>query len=315
MPAFNSENYVAAAINSILSQSFSDFEFIIIDDGSTDNTNTIIKSIKDKRIVLIENKVNKGLVYSLNIGLKTASKKYIVRMDADDIAYSERLSIQFKFMEDNPEVSIAGSYMQTFGVREEVWKGGETYPKVFAKLFFESPLFHPTIIGRSHVLKKAGYDPYFKAAEDYDIWFRLLKDGHHVVVIPKILLRYRTHTENFGTYMKSEKLKFAQELREKAIGLYLEGLLEEEVIAFRDFISFKADNNQIKVLKSIFLKLAKSIKDNHPIIYKSFKTETRYQWRFRLEKTSVSFLNKCYGPYSFVYGFFYSVKDLFRRIN
>lgn len=115
MAAYNAQEYIAEAIESILKQTFTDFEFIIIDDASTDNTSAIIHSYDDGRIKLIKNTVNLGLTKSLNIGLKHANGKYIIRTDADDVNLIDRFEKQIKYMESNPHIMLSSCSMIIFG--------------------------------------------------------------------------------------------------------------------------------------------------------------------------------------------------------
>ena len=114
MPVYNAEKYVAEAIDSILNQTFNDFEFLIINDGSTDNSLDIIKSYDDPRITIINNETNLGLSHTLNKGIELARGEYIIRMDADDISLSIRLEKQIEFMDSNQHIGICGSWIQTF---------------------------------------------------------------------------------------------------------------------------------------------------------------------------------------------------------
>ena len=114
MPAYNAEKYLREDIDSILAQTYDDFEFIIINDGSIDRTKEIILSYSDPRIVYIENEQNSGICVTLNKGLDTAKGRYIVRMDSDDIALPQRLEIQVRYMDANPDVGVAGSMVERF---------------------------------------------------------------------------------------------------------------------------------------------------------------------------------------------------------
>ena len=120
MPAYNAEKYITEAIDSILFQTFKDFEFIIINDASTDSTKDIIESYKDPRIKLVNNEQNKGVAKSLNIGISVACGKYIARMDADDIALPERFQKQFDFMEQHPNIDVCGSWAKKTGNENEI---------------------------------------------------------------------------------------------------------------------------------------------------------------------------------------------------
>lgn len=198
MSVYNGEKYMRESIESILSQSEKDFEYIIIDDGSTDTSLKIINEFqkKDPRIKVLSRK-NKGLVYSLNEGLQLAQGEYIARMDADDISHIDRFERQIKYMEEENLV-VCGSFAEKIDTLGQ--KVGEmTYPpssvtiKSFALL--HNPFIHPSIIFKKDSIEKVGgYKAFFRHIEDYELWTRLIyryKTGN----IPLTLLQYRVHDE------------------------------------------------------------------------------------------------------------------------
>jgi glycosyltransferase involved in cell wall biosynthesis len=194
MPAYNAELYIKEAIESILNQTFSDFEFIIYNDGSTDQTENIILSFIDARIKYERIEKNAGLVILLNKGLENAKGKFIARMDADDIALSNRLQEQFSYMEANPEVGICGSWYEFFGTMSGIVKTTYTNEGLQLGLFSGTPFGHPTIMMRNDLLKKYDlkYDNNFLFAEDYELFERA--SGKFLLAnIPKVLLQYRKH--------------------------------------------------------------------------------------------------------------------------
>ena len=125
MPAYNAEKYIGEAIESILNQTFKDFEFIIINDGSVDHTKEIIREYNDPRIVLLENDKNRGIVLSLNKGLDAATGKYIARMDADDIALKNRFERQVEYLDEHKDIGVLGTGICTFG--EKIMSSPSTY--------------------------------------------------------------------------------------------------------------------------------------------------------------------------------------------
>ncbi|PSF36748.1 glycosyltransferase family 2 protein [Aphanothece hegewaldii CCALA 016] len=180
MSVYNEEEYLQKAINSILNQTFTNFEFIIIDDGSIDDSLKDIRSFSDTRIKVISNKKNLGLADSLNKGITLATGKYIARMDADDIAHSNRLAIQFNFLEKHPEVGILGSFCQLFDDKSD--KIGVFLVPIFDLAIrwtslLNCPFAHPSVMMRRHLLIEHNlrYDGQFKATEDYNLWTELLK--------------------------------------------------------------------------------------------------------------------------------------------
>lgn len=193
MPVYNSEKFLNEAIESILNQSYTNLEFIIVNDGSTDKSLRIIKSYTDKRIKLINNVENKGIVYSLNKGLENCTGKYIVRMDSDDISYKTRIEEQVSYMEKNLDVVAAGTYIKIFGEKrkEKIMKNPILYEKIKVKSLFTVPIFHPTAILRREIFQKIGYTNEYDGYEDFDLWQRLIKAEYKISNLPKVLLKYR----------------------------------------------------------------------------------------------------------------------------
>ncbi len=196
----NGEKYISQAVESILNQTFPNFEFIIINDGSTDSTSRILNSHTDPRIRLIENKLNRGLVACLNTGIMLSRGKYIARMDADDIADLHRLEKQFDFMESHPEIGICGSYIRVFfeGTgKSQVVKFPENDKAIRAFTFFQAPFSHPSVMLRKSVLDsyELEYPDQFYRAEDYAFWTELLKYTQ-AANLPEVLLHYRRHQTN-----------------------------------------------------------------------------------------------------------------------
>ena len=203
MPVFNAEKYLQEAIESILNQTFVDFEFIIINDGSTDGSKNIILSCSDSRIRYVENETNLGLIPTLNKGLGLCSGKYIARMDADDISLPDRLERQYRFMEKHPDIGVCGTWAKVIDAHNTV-KGkivNQTHPLfVSIHLLFSVPLAHPSCFIRTAILPKHPYRE-VPAAEDYDLWCRL-NEGTRMANIPAFLLHYRWHESNVSNEQK-----------------------------------------------------------------------------------------------------------------
>jgi glycosyltransferase involved in cell wall biosynthesis len=213
MPAYNSEKYIGEAIESILNQTFTDFEFIILNDGSTDNTAKIIKEYakKDKRIRFINNKKNRGIVGVLNQGLDLATGKYIARMDSDDISLPERFEKQIKYMEQHPECGVLGTWFHMFGNKDYIITNR---PKILdiLKILHGYSVGHPTVMIRKSVIDKYEfrYKNDYKYCEDYELWSRMIfvTEIHN---LQEVLLNYRWSGDNISV-VHSEK---QQELTEK----------------------------------------------------------------------------------------------------
>lgn len=176
MPLYNGASYVCQAVESILNQSYRNFEFLIIDDGSTDAGPDIVTAMRDERIVLLRNPSNVGVAATLNHGLDVARGRYIARMDADDISLPDRLERQVRFMDEHPDVGISGGWVRCFGGSElpcTCRVPGESR-EVAAYSLFENPLWHMAVIMRRDVLNyySLRYNPDFSRSEDYDLWIR-----------------------------------------------------------------------------------------------------------------------------------------------
>lgn len=193
IPVYNASLYLRECIDSILSQSYKDFELLIMDDGSTDNSSAIVHSYNDPRIRFIKN--NHNYIGSLNLLLKEAKGKYIARMDADDRMYPNRLQVQFDYMESHPKVDILGSGMQCFGENEdtcEPYRTGEVGVLEFMEC---CAIYHPTVMMRKASIDAAdmAYKQEYIYAEDYGFWAEALAKGLTIANIPDILLEYRVN--------------------------------------------------------------------------------------------------------------------------
>jgi len=209
MPVFNSAAYLAETIDSILSQTYKDFEFLIINDGSTDDSENIILNYRDPRIRYLKNPRNMGIIETLNKGLELIRSKYIVRMDADDLAFPERIAVQVAFMEEHPTVAVAGSGKINFSDSKEA-EYKIIRPIVDEKILYFESIFntsipHPSAIIRNEIIHtyKVRYDPAFFGAEDKAMWLDLAKHGTLGNIIEP-LIKYRAH-ENQISYTKQEE--------------------------------------------------------------------------------------------------------------
>ena len=194
MPVYNGALYLREAIDSILSQTHSNLELIIINDGSTDNSEEIILSYDDPRIRYIINEKNSGICVTLNKGLDIAKGKYIARMDCDDISIIERLAIQVEFMESHPEIGISGSDVIFFGSKQGLFQMVHNSDLCAAGLIFNPCFAHPTVIWRREIMDRLNlrYNEEYKGLEDFVMWWKFA-EVTKLVNIPQALLRYRIH--------------------------------------------------------------------------------------------------------------------------
>lgn len=213
MPVYNSEKTIRNSIDSILKQTYKNWILIIVDDGSTDNTCSIINEYSDKRIKLIKSLNNNGVAASLNIGIDNLNddSKYVARMDSDDIMLEYRLEKQVEYLEKHEKVSILGSNMI---IKKE---GSPTntrlvshYPtdniSIMTTLLFNNPIAHPTVMLRKNVLKENHYDTKFKWCEDYELWSRLARKKYIFHNITEPLLIY-----NSSQYSESTRYRYSPE--------------------------------------------------------------------------------------------------------
>lgn len=215
MPVYNAAAYVGQAIESILSQSFHDFEFIIINDGSTDGSEQVILSYSDPRIRYINNDGNKGLIYTLNRGMAMAQGDYIARMDADDISQPQRLEKQLAEFKKDPELVICGSFIKTFGRSESyIDYMAATNAQILSAIFIACPFAHPSVMLKKQALLKLDevYRSDYKHAEDYDLWSRLVFTGHSKN-IPEFLLHYREHDQQVSTVYQDIKYRTVEKIQ------------------------------------------------------------------------------------------------------
>lgn len=199
LPVYNAAEYLRPCIDSILAQTYSDFEFLIIDDGSKDDSVEIISSYSDKRIRLLRNSVNSGLIFTLNRGLQESKGDYIARMDADDIALPTRLEKQLKAMEEDGRAAVAASFVEFINADGEVtgiWstdREAVTEDQIRALMMKTNCIAHPSVMLRAKAVSKYSYNRLQPGAEDWDLWMRLLADGERIIKLPEVLLQYRLH--------------------------------------------------------------------------------------------------------------------------
>jgi len=212
MPVYNSAAYLEAAIDSILNQSFDDFEFIIINDGSEDNSSRIIQYYNDSRICLFQNEVNKGITFCLNFGINHSCGEFIARMDSDDICEHNRLEEQLIFMQKHPHISVCGTRTkimdqdgQVFSVRDS--KIGDQQIKI-ALFLGETSISHPTAMIRREFLlyNHLYYNPDCLYAEDYELWCRC-GTLTNLENLTTPFVRYRVHEKSTSAlFSKTQRI-------------------------------------------------------------------------------------------------------------
>lgn len=269
MPAYNAEKYINEAIDSILNQTYTDFEFIIVNDGSTDKTSDIVKSYSDKRIVFVENEKNMGIVYSLNKGLKLAKGEYIARMDADDISLKNRLEKQMDFMDNNLDVAVLGTSIQLFNNDNElsVMNFSSNSDFIKADMLFNSCVAHPTVMIRKKILENYSlqYDANYHGREDFKLWWEISKNSN-IYCLQDVLLKYRLHNDQItNNYHSVDLLKHKLFLKERIEDIDVVLSDEEIDLMFKYCINdFKSlDYCNVYNLLYIYNKIIKRNKENN----------------------------------------------------
>jgi len=194
LPVYNASRYLREAVDSILKQTFKDFELLIINDGSYDDSAEILAFYSDSRIRIINHVQNLGLIKTLNEGFEIARGEYIVRMDADDVSLPTRIEKQVNFMNTSTHVALAGTWFKDIDGKIGIAKTPTKHEALKSQFFFSCALAHPTIIIRKNIFLENNlfYNSSFPHAEDYELWVRVSR-LFKVANIPEVLLNYRFH--------------------------------------------------------------------------------------------------------------------------
>lgn len=322
LPVYNGERYLREAIDSILCQTFHDFDLLIINDGSIDLTDEIIKSYSDERIKYISNESNIGLISTLNKGIELITGKYIVRMDADDISLPKRLEKQLEFMNSNPDIAVSGTSIEMFnneGKMRNIIVNSN--PKVLkTELFFESPLMHPTVIIRKSILEESGlcYNIIHSTVEDYGLWINIASK-YKISNIPEVQLKYRYNELGISRVAerdKSKRDKVYYEIYRQLFGMINYDATDEDVHLYRTFINgrlFRDEillHNGVELLKKLKREL---IQHDYDLSIFSRKISMYYRYNCVNQKygliKSISIYNKYFREL-----FIFSIIDISKYI-
>lgn len=234
MPAYDAAAFVREAVDSILGQTVGDFELLVVDDGSTDQTLAILRSYRDPRIRIVESPVNQGITAALNRGLELAEGRYVLRMDADDISLPDRIEKQVRYMEEHPEVGVCGGSIHGFNATrdfEAPKPSAQSHEPMACTLPFGTVLLHPTVIFRGELFRSGlRYDPDYPHAEDYELWCRLARITR-LAVLPAIVLRYRMHGRSISSRFHRDQLETTRRIRLREVrAIGVEPTSEEAVL-------------------------------------------------------------------------------------
>jgi glycosyltransferase involved in cell wall biosynthesis len=293
---YNGILYLQEAIQSLLDQTFVDFELILLDDCSSDGSVDLIKSYTDPRIKLVQNSKNLGIAMNTNLGLAIARGRYIAFMGHDDISLPERLQIQYGFMESNPTISICGSWLQTFGRYEQVM----TYPinngLIKSKLLFSTTFGAPSVIIRKKdfVDNKLIFRHSYSYAEDYDIWVRAASIGLQSANIPQVLVKYRVHDTQVSSNHHGIQLELTariQLFQLRCMGI--DPLMEELQLHFGlSTGQISKETNYLEKVKNWFIKIDQANQKNNIYPQSDLRTVLNYYWNSAYQKYHEAHLKK-----------------------
>jgi glycosyltransferase involved in cell wall biosynthesis len=248
MPVYNCEDYIKEAVNSILNQTFTDFELIIIDDCSSDRSLEYIESFNDERIRLYRNSINQGISKTLNFAIQKSKGRYIARMDADDISLPTRLEEQFNFLKSNQDYILCGASFKIIGKQEEVFFP-ENHEAIKLGLLNRNCILHPSVMLKKSVLLELEtiYNSNMEPAEDYDLWVRLINKGKYYN-LNKILVHYRIHEQQITKKNEVKRIDKAFDVKFKLLQNLNCNLSEEEKKLLMYFLK-KPKNINFKEIK------------------------------------------------------------------
>ncbi len=258
LPVYNGEKYLREAIESVLNQTHTNFECIIINDGSKDLSAEIIQQYTDNRIIYIEHPTNCHLVYTLNEGIEIAKGKYIIRMDQDDISLPTRFQRLISYMEQNPEIDVCGSYFETFGATSTVIQYPLLHDEIAISFLFFNPFCHPSTIWRVESIRNKGilFDSNYNYAEDYKFFSECalhLKCAN----IPEVLVKYRIH-ENQMFYLSPQSyFSTTKKIRTDLLSLLSDDLTEHEINVWEEYAQTNTIVGIEHAMITIILKLVR----------------------------------------------------------
>lgn len=266
MSVYNGETYLKEAIESVINQTFQNWELVVINDCSTDSTSTILAdfALKDERIKVHTNEVNLKLPASLNKAISLSSGKYIARMDADDICLSDRFEKQYKFMEENPDVALTSCRFLTVknGVYASGGAGGRCDNQALrAMLLVANPILHPGVIAKAEVMKKFNYDTSLTCTEDLELWTRMAMENQKIQILPECLLIYRLHDKQITSTTLERQHTEVLRIQNKYYASLLQEMDEEMQKFYISGIYFKENADIQKFLT--YAKWLKSVTGKH----------------------------------------------------
>lgn len=257
MSAYNEATFISETIDSLLQQSYKNFELIIVDDASTDNTANIIRKYGDNRIILLRNNENKRLAFNLNLGIQKAHGKYIARMDADDICMPDRLVKQVNYLEQHPEIAIVGGAAQEFGDANALLEYPENHEEIKVMLLFENAMCHPAVMFRNDPTTFK-YDIDCKASQDYELWSRLIWKVKFAN-LSDVVVKYRIHQNQTKHVLGKEQKAGAIKARKYLLSRLLDDPTPKETEIFYSACNYHApkNENELIAIEELFERMLK----------------------------------------------------------
>lgn len=276
MALYNGGEYLKQSVQSVLNQTYPHFEFLIINDGSTDNSLKTIQSFHDERIKIHNNLSNMGQTQSLNVGLKLAWGDYIARIDADDIALPGWLEAQVGNMQKNPGHSVVSSY--AFAIDEQnnikkLYKPPMNRDDIILRSLIASPIHHVgSIFKKEDIMANGGYDERCMIAADYDLWSKLLRNGFRMTTTPKILMAIREHAQSLSRSERGKReLEEITEIAQKNINKFVSMKFSGDEVALFCRANYDEENltaaefkQAVEVTKRVYINLASFSNVRHP---------------------------------------------------
>jgi glycosyltransferase involved in cell wall biosynthesis len=286
MSVFNAAEYLREAIDSILIQTYTEFEFIIVNDCSTDNSLYIINSYKDPRIKSINNQKNIGLAASLNKAIRISKGEYIIRMDADDISLNNRIEVQVKFMDNNCSVGVAGTFFRIIGdapwyTKLFIQKGYLDQYKVRSLLLFGPPVLHPSVIIRKQVLidNNIFYNEQFRYAQDYELWSRLIFVTK-ITNIDRVLVKWRLSSSQSSIKNRDSQIKYSKLIHSNILKVLMDKTPTDEQIEIHQWVISQKNlsKDELIIIEKWFNVILNYARSNNFFKEDDLRRECSYIW-------------------------------------
>lgn len=286
MSTYNEEKYIETSLKSLLNQTFQEFEIIIVDDASTDNTRQLIQRLQDERIHLICNEENQGLTKNLNKALKYVTGKYIARMDGDDIAFPTRFEKQVQYMEKHPETMLVSCYTKSFGDSDLVFALPDDSEVLKVRMLVRPVYAHPGFMMRRELIE-AGYryNEEYRTAQDYEFASRVA-EKYKIGLVPEILLLYRVHKKQVSAKAGNQQFNNADKIRKRQLERLGVRLSETEWESYQELVkeskvdSLEHFDKVYEIIRKMLQSNEKSKIYNPNIMEKTLK-KMLYTWVIR----------------------------------